>query len=132
MEKEKVPQDDANIFGGKSRMLKYAVDENGRYTKVPSAGWEPENIVLEQAWTDINEKAEAVRKKIAEGALSPIAFYMEQKMFTVKMLSDYIGIVSFRIRRHLKPKHFKKLPQEMLQKYADIFQISVEELINFQ
>ncbi len=129
MKKDEVPQDNANILEGKLRVLKYAVDNNGEYTKVPSSGWEPENIVLSQAWEDINEKVDAVKKRVLADELSPIAFYMEKQMMDIKMLSGYVGFWPFKIRRHLKPKHFKKLSQYKLKKYANAFQISIEQLI---
>ena len=46
------------------------------------------------------------------------------------ILADYMNSWQFLIKRHAKPSVFKKLSQKTLQKYADIFQISVEELKN--
>ncbi len=63
MEKDKVPQDDDNVLEGKLKVVKYAIDDDGSYTKVQTVGWEPENIVLYQAWEVINERVELVRKK---------------------------------------------------------------------
>lgn len=63
MEEDKIPQDDANVLDGKLKVLKYAVDKDGNYTKVKTVGWEPEKIVLSQAWEDINEHVSEVRKK---------------------------------------------------------------------
>lgn len=128
MEENQVPQDDANVLGGKVRVLKYATDKQGNYTKVQTVGWEPENIVLGQAWEVVNENTEAVRKKVLAGELSPIAYYMEKQMLTVKMLAEYVGYFSFRVKRHMKPRHFNKLSPEQLKKYADAFQITVEQL----
>jgi hypothetical protein len=128
MEKDKVPQDNANVLGDKLRFLKYAVDKDGHYTQVPSTGWEPENIVLSQAWDEINEKAEAVKQRVLAGELSPIAYYMEKKMLNLKMLAEYMGYWQFRVRKHLKPEYFKKLSPQQLKKYADVFQITVEQL----
>ena len=68
-----MPQDDANILEGKLKVLKYAVDSDGSYTKVKTVGWEPENIVLNQAWDEINEKVALVRDQVKAGKLSPAA-----------------------------------------------------------
>lgn len=130
MEKENVPQDDNNVLQGKLRVLKYAVDEEGNYTKVPSVGWEPENIVLSQAWEEINNKTEAVKSRVIKGEISPIAYYMEKQMMDIKMLSDYVGYWSFRVKSHLKPEKFIRLSAEQLAKYAHAFQITVQELIH--
>jgi len=129
MEKNKVPQDDANILEGKVKVVKYAVDESGDYTKVKTVGWEPENIVLHQAWEVINEKVEAVRKKVIEGKLSPIAFHMEKQMLEPSMVAGYTGISTFMVKLHMKPWFFKKLSQKQLDKYATAFRITSDELM---
>jgi hypothetical protein len=128
MKEDQVPQDNANMLGGKVRVLKYALDKEGNYTKVPTVGWEPENIVLSQAWEAVNENTESIRKKVLAGELSPLAYHMEKQMLNAKMLADYTGYFSFTVKKHLKPKNFKKLSPEQLKKYAEVFQITVEQL----
>ncbi|MBL0342707.1 MAG: hypothetical protein IPP71_18545 [Bacteroidetes bacterium] len=132
MEEDKVPQDDANVLDGKLKVLKYAVDKDGKYTKVKTVGWEPENIVLSQAWDEINEKVEEIKKRVLAGELSPIAYYMEKQMLDVKMLSGYVGYASFRVKWHLKPRNFKKLSEKQLDKYAYAFRITREQLLNIE
>ena len=67
MKKNEVPQDDENLFEGKFKVVKYALDDDGNYGTVGSSGWEPENTVLNQAWDEINKKVEATLKKIQSG-----------------------------------------------------------------
>ena len=129
MEKDKVPQDDANILEGKLKVVKYAVDKDGSYTRVKTVGWEPENIVLNQAWEEINEKVAKVRKKVLDGKLSPIAFHMEKQMLETAMLAGYTGFSSFMVRLHKKPWFFKRLSDSQLEKYAHAFRISRDELM---
>lgn len=129
MEKDKVPQDDANILEGKLKVVKYAVDDDGSYTKVKTVGWEPENIVLHQAWEEINEKVELVRSKVKEGKLSPIAYHMEKQMLELSMLAGYTGFASFMVKLHMKPWFFKRLNSKQLDKYAAAFRISRDELM---
>lgn len=130
MEKDKVPQDDANILEGKLKVVKYAVDNDGNYTKVKTVGWEPENIVLNQAWDEINEKVSEVQQKVREGKLSPIAYHMTKKMLDVSMVAGYTGYSSFRVKLHLKPWFFKRLSTAQLQRYAKAFQIQLDQLLS--
>lgn len=129
MEKDKVPQDDANILEGKLKVVKYAVDDDGSYTKVQTVGWEPENIVLHQAWEVINEKVENIRKQVKEGKLSPIAYHMEKQMLETSMVAGYTGIPAFIVKLHLKPWFFKRLSDKQLEKYAIAFRITRDELL---
>jgi hypothetical protein len=131
MKKGEVPQDDEGLLEGKLREVCYAVDENGNYVTVLSSGWTPKNAALKQAWEEVDEKVEEVRKKVLEGKLSPVAYYMEKNIMDLKLLSQYTRIPKWRIRRHLVPKIFNKLGEEELAKYAKAFETSVSSLKNF-
>jgi len=128
MKSKEVPQDDANMLQGKFKEPVYSVDENGNYTTVPSVGWDPKNAVMQQAWDTINEKINEVREKVLAGKLSPIAYYMEKEIMDVSLLAKHVGLWKWTVKRHLKQKHFKKLPDKTLEKYADTFDMTVEEL----
>jgi hypothetical protein len=131
MEKDKVPQDEG-ITKGITREVQYAVDENGKYIKVLSKGWEPKNIVNELAWEDIQENIGVADEKIKSGKASPIMHYMAKNQMNITLLADYIELPKWKVKKHLKPKGFKKLKQEQLENYARVFGISVDELIKFK
>jgi DNA-binding transcriptional ArsR family regulator len=128
MKKKDVPQDDENLFEGKFKVVKYALDDDGNYGTVGSSGWEPENTVLNQAWDEINKKVEATLKKIQAGELSPLAYHMEKNIMDVGMLSQYMDISKRNVSKHLEPNGFNSLDEKILIKYAEVFDISVEEL----
>lgn len=128
MKKKDVPQDDENLFEGKFKVVKYAVDDDGNYGTVGSTGWEPENAVLNQAWDEINKKVEETKNKIETGELSPLAYHMEKNIMDVDMLSQYMDISKRKVAKHLEPSGFNDLDAKTLEKYAEVFDISVEEL----
>ncbi|MFZ1686117.1 MAG: hypothetical protein WAU70_01770 [Flavobacteriales bacterium] len=128
MKKEEVPQDDANMLEGKFKVVKYALNENGEYVKVPSVGWEPENVALGQAWDVINERVEQARQDVLSGKLSPLAFHMEKNMMDEALLSKHMGLPARKVRRHLEPKEFAALDADTLQHYAEALLTTVEDL----
>lgn len=128
MDKDKVPQDDDNLLEGKFTVVKYALDKNGKYVKVPSVGWEPENVALQQAWEVINEKVEAARKRVLSGEVSPLAYWIEKNMMDEKLVGDYMGFSKWKVKEHLTPKVFETLDEGILKKYAEVFKITVREL----
>lgn len=129
MKKDRVPQDDDNLMEGRSRELCYAVDENGRYVSVLSSGWEPKNAALLQAWEQIGEEAKEAFDSFKADRMSPLGFYMARGMFDVSLLSAYTKIPKRRIKSHLVPKNFRRLDAETLRKYAEVLDISVDELV---
>ena len=128
MKKDNVPQDDDNLFEGKFKVVKYALDDDGNYGTVGSVGWEPENTVLNQAWDEINQKVEAVKKKVENGELSPLAYHMEKNIMEVGMLGQYMDLSKRKVSAHLEPAGFNQLDDKTLSKYAEVFDITVDQL----
>lgn len=127
MKVDQVPQD-RGMMGDDVHEVCYSVGEDGRYQLTPSIGWEPKNITNDQAWEVIRRQVEDTLKKIESGHLSPLAYHMVNNQMNLGLLSKYMGINRWRVRRHLKPAVFKKLKPAPLKKYADIFGLSVEQV----
>lgn len=128
MKKEEVPQDKSNLESANFRELCYAVDENGEYTTQNSTGWEPKTVALNNAIEEIHQRIADAKNRVLAGNTSPIEYYMELHKMDVGILASYVGMWQWRVKRHFKPSVFKKLSQRILKKYAEVFDISVEEL----
>lgn len=128
MKKSEVPQDESNLASTNLRELCYAVDENGEYTTEHTSGWDPKTIALSNAIDDIKERVAMAKAKLLADETSPIEYYMELHKMDLSVLASYVGIWKWRVKRHFKPSVFKKLGKKTLQKYADIFDITIEEL----
>jgi len=128
MKKNEVPQDKSNLESANIKEMYYAVDENGEYTTELSTGWDPKTIALDNAIKDIEERTEIAKQKVLKNTTSPIEYYMELNKMDVGILASYVGMWAWRVKRHFKPSVFKKLSKKILQKYADIFEITVEQL----
>ena len=128
MNKNDVPQDDGSLARKNVHELCYAVDEHGRYTAVPSRGWEAKTLALNESLALIDERIAATKQAVALGTLSPIAYYMELHRMDIPLLANYVGIHRWFVKRHFQPKRFGKLKDTTLQKYADVFGITVAQL----
>ncbi|WP_026450860.1 hypothetical protein [Aequorivita capsosiphonis] len=130
MKKKEVPQDKSNLESANFRELCYAVDENGEYTTENSSGWEPKTVALNNAIEEINERIEDAKNRVIDGKTSPIEYYMELHKMDVSILASYVGFWQWKVKRHFKPSVFKGLSAKTLNKYAAVFEISVDELQN--
>lgn len=131
MKKDAVPQDESSLSKKNIKELCYAVDEAGNYTTVLSQGWKPKALAMELSLQDIQERAEQAKEGIRNGSLSPIAYFMEINKMDLNILAGYMGMWRWRVKRHLKPRVFRKLSTRILTKYAEVFQISVTTLKNY-
>lgn len=127
MNKENVPQD-LGALGKLTTEVCYVTDENGKYVTELSNGWKIKSDALDVAWHDIEEKVAAAKQKVLNGEASPLLFFMELRVMDIGILSAYTGFWKWTIKRHMKPQVFKKLPDEKLKRYAEVFEISVEQL----
>ncbi|MGB3343681.1 MAG: hypothetical protein WBA61_07200 [Aequorivita sp.] len=128
MKKEEVPQDKSNLESANFRELCYAVDEDGQYTTERSTGWEPKTVALNNAIEEINERIENAKNRVEAGKTSPIEYYMELHKMDIGILASYVGFWKCKVKHHFKPSVFKKLSMKTLNKYAETFDISIEEL----
>lgn len=132
MKKEQVPQDNSGLAKKNIHELCYAVDENGNYTTVQSSGWEVKASALDESLELIEERINQTKKEISEGKLSALAYFMELHRMDLSILASYADIHRWFVKRHFNPKRFQNLSDKTLKKYADVFEISVEELKNYK
>ena len=127
MKAEEVPQDKSHLESA-SREVCYAVNDDGEYTTTLSTGWDAKTIALDNTLKEIEERILHAKQKVLEHKTSPIEYYMELAKMDPTILASYVGIWKWRVKRHFKPSIFKKLSPKILQKYADVFEISIQEL----
>lgn len=130
MKKEDLPQDKSGLEDF-TRELYYVKNENGEYEQALSTGWQIKSDALDGAWEEAKRRMNTAAKAFKNGKASPILFYMEKNLMDIVTLAGYTNFWSFSIKRHLKPKSFKKLNDKKLKVYAKAFRITIDELKNF-
>jgi hypothetical protein len=115
---------------GQYRELLYSQYADGKFEKNVGYHDESDRIPLQQGWDMVNERIAEARQKVKAGEASPISYYMEKMMVTPLDLSMHAGIMVWRVKRHLKPKVFSRLSEKTLKKYAEAFNITIEQLKN--
>lgn len=127
MKKEEVPQDLSSL-GKITKEVCYAIDDKGKYVTELSQGWDIKTTALDTAWKDIEERIVAAKEKVLRNEASPILYFMEKKLMDIGILAGYTGFWKWQIKRHLKPGVFSKLSTRILNKYAGVFNVTVQEL----
>ena len=131
MDKKEVPQDKSALENF-TRELYYVKNHEGKYDTELSTGWDIKNSALDNTWDEIKSNTNDAEKLVKEGKKSPLWYFMQLKVMDFSILSAYTGYWKYSIKRHLKPHVFYKLSNEKLRKYAEAFNISIDELKNFR
>ena len=127
MKKDEVPQD-LSALGKITNEVCYATDSSGKYVKALSSGWDVKITALDVAWGDIEKRIAAAREQVLRNNASPLLFFMEYRLMDIGILADYTGFWKWQIKSHLKPAAFNKLSEKKLEKYAEAFNVRIEDL----
>jgi hypothetical protein len=126
MKKQEVPQH-PGLFGERKAVC-YALDDEGGYVLAPTAGWNPVNLANRQAWEELARELTEVHGEVLAGRKSPLAYHMARRQMDAALLARYTALSRWRVRRHLRPEIFARLDRELLARYAEVLQLSVEDL----
>jgi len=127
MKKDEIPQD-VSALGKITKEVCYATDSSGKYNAELSSGWDVKIKALDVAWEGIDKRIAAAKQQVLDNNVSPLLFFMEYRLMDTGILAGYTGFWKWQIKRHLNPKVFNKLSNKQLQKYAEAFNIKVEDL----
>ena len=105
------------------QMVQYYFDGKEWHQK-----WEKKFDASAIVMTKQSHELEMIRQQVLAGQLSPLAYHIQVNLFSISLLSSYTGIPKRKIKKHLKPENFNQLDEEILKKYASVFEITVEEL----
>src|SRR5204863_9575767 len=109
MHERDVPQEGNATLAGHRKAV-YAVGEDGKLRIVASRGWQVEEIVTRQALAELEKRACEARQRALAGVASPLEYHMYRARMDVPMLAEAAGVWRWRVRRHLKPQVFARLP----------------------
>ncbi len=111
------------------KTVSYSVNSNGAYELVSGLSWQPVNVVNRQAWQEIEKKTALSREKVASDRVSCLHYYMTANQMDIGLLARYTGQSRWLVRLHLVPFIFNRIRPGTLKKYAELFQVSPDDLI---
>lgn len=125
----KVPQEENTTLDGQKKVM-YVKSEHGDFNK-KQYGSKVEEYATKIAVQEYDILEKEALQAIQSGEASPIQYFMYKNRMDLPTLSSCVGIMSFRVKRHLKMKYFKKLNRRILQRYAEVFDIEIAQLTDF-
>lgn len=130
MKKIDIPQENNSTLNGQRKVM-YGTNESGNFQRINYAS-SVEEFATITAVEEYKELEKECLEDIKNDISSPIKYFMYKNRMDLPTLTSIVEMFSFRVKRHLKMKHFKKLNDKILQKYADAFAIEIEELKDFK
>lgn len=130
MKVNEVPQDGMCVI--ETTMVRYAVNEEGKFEAVPSNGWEPGFHAMTNFQDEMRELTAQARERVKNNQCSPLEYFMYNAVLDVDALAQYMEISKRKVRKHLTPEGFEKLSDDILRRYAHVMHTDVETIKKFK
>ena len=127
MREQDVPQQHSDILQGQRKVV-YAVNAQGEYERVPSSGWEAEELVTQEANDWFDSQALAAKIEYQQQRFSSLKYHMFKQRMDIPTLSQATGIWQWRVKRHLQYQGFERLKPSTKQRYADAMAMDIAQL----
>ena len=129
MKQIKIPQEQNSTLAGHQKVM-YAPNSSGEFQTF-NYGSNIEEYATKLAVQEYEILQKECLENIKKGISSPIEYYMYKNRMDIPTLASVTGFFQFRVKRHLKAKHFSKLNDKILQKYGETFDITIDDLKEF-
>ena len=119
---------DGYIDCPQQQVILYVEKEDGTYTPIQTGSYITKNY-LDDYELKRRHLEESLKKQVLSGEVSPVYYFMVLEDLTLSELAARVGIRKGKVKKHLEPGYFKTLPKETLQSYADVFNITMQQLL---
>jgi len=95
---------------------------------VHSTGWAVESCATRAALAEIERLRDAAWQRAAAGRTAPLEVHMYDCRMDVPLLAGAAGLTRWRVRRHLRPRRFARLPERVLRRYSEALGVAMADL----
>ncbi len=110
------------------QMILYVEKEDGHYGPMQTGSYITKNYI-DDYFTKRNNLVISLREQINRREISPVKFFMIFEDLTINELSARTHIPLRKIKKHMLPGHFEQLPEDILNRYAAVFNVTIEQLL---
>lgn len=110
------------------QVILYVEKEDGQYGPMQTGSYLSGNYLDDYEIKRVHLE-ESLRTRVMKGEISMVKYYMVLEDLTLSELAARVGLSKIKVNRHLDPVHFGKAKVETLKKYADVFNVSVSNML---
>jgi hypothetical protein len=119
---------DGYIDCPEQQVILYVEKEDGKYGPIQTGSYITRNF-LDDYELKRKHLEENLRNQIQKKEISPIHYYMVLEDLTISELAARVKLRKAKVRKHLEYGSFSSIKSEIIKQYADVFNVSVDDLI---
>jgi DNA-binding Xre family transcriptional regulator len=117
---------DGYIDCPQQQVILYVEMENGKYGPIQTGSYITRNFLDDY---ELKRKHLEDALRIQNKEVSPIYYYMVLEDLTISELAARVNLRKAKVKKHLEYGSFNSIKSEILNQYADVFNVSVDDLI---
>jgi|SRR6056297_1819699 len=115
---------DAKVDFEPHQLILYVEKEDGSYGPVQTGSYISANY-LDDFWEKMKYLRLQQLEKLKSNEISPVQYFRMIHDFSDFELAKRVGLPLFKVKRHQKPRFFRRMKLSVLKRYADVFDIPV-------
>jgi hypothetical protein len=109
------------------QVILYVEKEDGEYGPIQTGSYLTRNF-LDDYELKRKHLEDMLRNKILNREVSPVYYYMVLGDLTISELAARVKLRKSKVKKHLEYGSFNLINDEILNKYADVFNVSVDDM----
>ena len=118
---------DGYIDCPQQQVILYVEKEDGKYGPIQTGSYITRNF-LDDYELKRKHLEDSLRYKIQNKEISPIYYYMVLEDLTISELAARVKLRKAKVKKHLEYGSFNLIKSEILDQYADVFNVSVDDM----
>ncbi|HNW30074.1 MAG TPA: hypothetical protein PKN50_16460 [Spirochaetota bacterium] len=119
---------DASVNYKEHQLILYVEKKDGSYGPVKTGSYITKNYI-DDFWYKRKKLEQDYMGKVRKGEISPIAYYMVLEELTPSELASRVRMSTRKVKKHLTTRHFGAITLEQLQRYCEVFNVSLVNLL---
>ena len=118
---------DGYIDCPQQQVIPYVEMEDGKFGPIQTGSYITRNY-LDDYELKRKHLEDTLRNKIQNKEVSPVYYYMVLEDLTISELAARVNLRKAKVKKHLEYESFNSIKSEILNQYADVFNVSVDDL----
>jgi hypothetical protein len=111
------------------QVILYVEKENGKYGPMQTGSYLTRNFLddYEQKRKNLADK---LGNQVMNKEISPVKYFMILEDLSLSELASRVGLRKSKVNKHLDYQSFLNINNDILTRYADVFNVSVSDMMN--
>ena len=105
------------------QLILYVEKEDGTYGPLQTGSYLTKNYI-DDYYEKRNRLEASLKEQLRRREISPVAYYMTLTDLSVAETAARVGISQRKVKKHMQPGNFVKIPPAVLDRYAEVFNVS--------